>query len=177
MIKVNDLKKEFDGFYALNGINLHVERGSVYALVGPNGAGKSTLIRILTGLYKQSSGQIMIDGQQVYDNAELKKRIAYIPDDLYFFYGATILDIKQMYDAIREDISAGRLSTCFALSGKESEGTASGLKEKYKVSLQYLKGGTVVGERGVVAENIGECYFNENCTSIMEVYRKLRNNI
>ena len=45
MIEIKDLKKSFDGFYALNGVNAKVEKGSVYGLVGPNGAGKTTLIK------------------------------------------------------------------------------------------------------------------------------------
>ena len=85
MIKVENVTKTFDGFKALDELNLNVEKGSVYGLVGPNGAGKSTIIRHLTGIYRQDSGKILIDGQEVYDNADIKKRIAYIPDDLYFF--------------------------------------------------------------------------------------------
>ena len=52
MIQVNGLKKAFDGFVALNGVDMHVEKGAIYGLVGPNGAGKSTLIRHLTGVYR-----------------------------------------------------------------------------------------------------------------------------
>ncbi|MBQ5566424.1 MAG: ATP-binding cassette domain-containing protein, partial [Oscillospiraceae bacterium] len=68
MIRTNDLVKTFDGFTALDKATLHVKKGSVYGLVGPNGAGKSTIIRSITGVYKQDSGEILIDGQKVYDN-------------------------------------------------------------------------------------------------------------
>ena len=49
MIEVNGLKKSFDGFLALSGVDMHVKKGAIYGLVGPNGAGKSTLIRHLDG--------------------------------------------------------------------------------------------------------------------------------
>ena len=45
MIQVNHLEKSFEGFHALKGVDMHVEKGAIYGLVGPNGAGKSTLIR------------------------------------------------------------------------------------------------------------------------------------
>ena len=54
MIEVNNLVKEFDGFRALDGTDMHVKKGAIYSLVGPNGAGKSTLIRHLTGIYRQN---------------------------------------------------------------------------------------------------------------------------
>ena len=56
MIQVHNLKKKFDDFQALNGVEMHVGKGDIYGLVGPNGAGKSTLIRHLTGVYKADVG-------------------------------------------------------------------------------------------------------------------------
>ena len=100
MIKAIDVKKQFDGFYALDGVNLHVEPGSVYGLVGPNGAGKSTLIRHLTGIYKQDEGQILIDGESVYENNKVKAEIAYIPDDLFRFGADNIVDMMKFVKGV-----------------------------------------------------------------------------
>lgn len=108
MIKTIDLVKTFDGFTALDGASLHVEKGSVYGLVGPNGAGKSTLIRHLVGVYKQDSGEVLIDGQPVYENPEIKKRIAYIPDDLYRYGADTINDMMKLYRGIYTDFNMER---------------------------------------------------------------------
>ena len=68
MIQVHNLKKKFDDFQALNGVDMHVGKGDIYGLVGPNGAGKSTLIRHLTGVYKADEGEILIDGEPVFEN-------------------------------------------------------------------------------------------------------------
>ena len=67
-IVIRNLVKTFDGFRALDGVNLTVPSGSVYGLVGTNGAGKSSCIRCLAGIYRQDSGDILVDGQPVFEN-------------------------------------------------------------------------------------------------------------
>ena len=97
MIEVKDLTKTFDGFTALDKTCVTVPDGGVYGLVGPNGAGKSTLIRHLTGIYRPDSGQVLVDGEPVYENPEKKALIAAIPDDWYYFQSATIRDMMKFY--------------------------------------------------------------------------------
>ena len=65
MIQVNGLKKSFDGFVALNGVDMHVEKGAIYGLVGPNGAGKSTLIKLLDGEEIPTKGKVEVTGINV----------------------------------------------------------------------------------------------------------------
>ena len=108
MIEVRDVIKTFDGFAALDTATLTVPQGSVYGLVGPNGAGKSTLIRHLTGIYRQDAGAIQIDGQNVWENAPLKARIAAIPDDWYFFLQATVRDMMRFYKGFYPNFSTER---------------------------------------------------------------------
>ncbi len=108
MIKVEDLSKQFDGFWALDGVNIHVEKGSVYGLVGPNGAGKSTLIRHLTGVYKPDSGKILIDNEEVWENPAVKGRISYIPDELFYFPQADVEDMMKFYKGMYKDFDTER---------------------------------------------------------------------
>ena len=108
MIEVKDVVKTFDGFRTLDGVTMTVPRGAVYGLVGPNGAGKSTLIRHLTGIYRPDSGAIDIDGQPVYENPAVKARIAYIPDDVFYFPQATIPDMMRYYRGIYPKFDAER---------------------------------------------------------------------
>jgi len=97
MIEIQDLVKTFDGFRALDGLTLHVTQGGIYGLVGPNGSGKSTVIRHITGIYRPDSGSVTVGGQPVYENVAVKRRIAYISDDVYAFLSASLKDMKEFY--------------------------------------------------------------------------------
>ena len=97
MIEVKNLIKTFDGFRALDDLTMTVPRGAVYGLVGPNGAGKSTLLRHLTGIYRPDSGTVTVDGEPVFENPAVKRRIAYIPDDVFYFRSASIADMAKFF--------------------------------------------------------------------------------
>ena len=123
MIEVKELHKSFDGFEALSGLNIHVPRGAVYGLVGPNGAGKSTVIRHLAGIYRQDSGEVLIGGEPVYENPAVKAKLAYIPDDIFYFGAATIRDMKNLYRAMIPTFSDERfekLREAFPLEEKRA---------------------------------------------------------
>lgn len=107
MIQVENLVKTFDGFRALDGADFHVKKGAIYGLVGPNGAGKSTLIRHLTGIYKQDEGSVLIDGEPVFENPAAKEKIAYIPDELFYFAQADTMEMKKFYEGIYPNFDAG----------------------------------------------------------------------
>lgn len=100
MIRVHELRKQFEHFKALDGVNMHVGRGEIYGLVGPNGAGKSTLLRHLTGVYRPDGGEVLIDGENVYENKKIKEKIAYIPDELFYFMQADTMEMKRFYEGI-----------------------------------------------------------------------------
>ncbi|MGN0344112.1 MAG: ABC transporter ATP-binding protein [Lachnospiraceae bacterium] len=100
MIRITDVVKDFDGFRALNHLDMHVPKGAIYGLVGPNGAGKSTIIRHITGAYKQDQGEVQIDGENVYENPSVKAKFAYIPDDIFYFTQANTIDMMKYYKGI-----------------------------------------------------------------------------
>lgn len=106
MIQVNDLKKSFGSFLALDGVDMHVKRGAIYGLVGPNGAGKSTLIRHITGVYRPDAGEVRVDGQNVYENKAAKAKIAYIPDELFYFMQADTMEMKRFYEGVYPEFDA-----------------------------------------------------------------------
>ncbi len=97
MIEVKKLVKTFGDFRALDGLDINVPSGAVYGLVGPNGAGKSTVIRHITGILKQDSGEVKVNGEDVYENTEVKAKIAYIPDDVFYYTQASVNDMMKFY--------------------------------------------------------------------------------
>lgn len=122
MIQIENVSKRFDGYKALNSVNISVEPGSVYGLVGPNGSGKTTLIKCLCGVYRTDGGTITVDGETVYDNPQLKGRISYIPDDLYFPATYTPRDMALLYASLYPSFSWERyheLATLFELDEKK----------------------------------------------------------
>ncbi len=115
MIRVENLTKSFDGFYALRDTCINVRRGSVYGLVGPNGAGKTTVIKHMTGIYRPNSGSISIDGESVWENTGLKSRMIYISDELYFPPAYTIKDAKKLYQGMYKSWNEQRFSELYKI--------------------------------------------------------------
>ena len=96
MLEMQHVTKRFGTFTALNDLTMTVPRGCVYGLVGPNGAGKTTAIRHLTGVYRQDSGLVSMEGVPIYENEALKSRIGFIPDEI-FFPSASVSDMRAFY--------------------------------------------------------------------------------
>ena len=85
-IQIRDLRKEYDGKPAVDGLSLTVPRGSFFGFLGPNGAGKSTTIRMLTGLISPNSGSIELLGLPMpAREIEIKQRIGLVPDESLLF--------------------------------------------------------------------------------------------
>ena len=97
MLKMENVTKTFGDFTALNSLSMSVPKGAVYGLVGPNGAGKSTAIRLLTGVYRQNSGSITLQGEPVYENPAAKSRMCYIPDEIFYFPSASLEEMRKYY--------------------------------------------------------------------------------
>ena len=97
MLEAKNVVKTFDGFRALDGLTMTVPKGAVYGLVGPNGAGKSTVIRHLAGIYRQDSGEVLLDGQPVYEDPAVKRRMTVIGDDWYYFPQANIREMAHFF--------------------------------------------------------------------------------
>ena len=80
-LRLSGLRKSF-GRPAVDGIDLEVRRGELYALLGPNGAGKTTTLRMVTGLLAPDAGQVEVLGiDMARDPAAAKRGMAYLPDD------------------------------------------------------------------------------------------------
>lgn len=134
MITANSVTKKFDSFTALNSLNCKIPEGCIYGMVGSNGAGKSTLLRLISGIYKPESGEITIDGKPVFDSPEIKNRLVFVPDELFFLSRSSLNRMSQMYSSLYEKFSFERfkeLVGMFKLDPNANIGTFSkGMKRQ-----------------------------------------------
>src|SRR5438132_7082817 len=137
-IETHRLTRYFDGFCAVDGIDLHVDAGTFYGFLGPNGAGKSTTIKMLTGLLAPSRGKVLVLGKNMLDarqSLEAKSRMGVIPEDLALFDNLTAREyltfIGRMHLLPRDTIRS-RIDELLPLLGLEGE-------EK-KLTLEYSHG-------------------------------------
>ncbi len=69
MIEVKNLSKRYGGHLAVSDLSFTIERGKIYGFLGPNGAGKSTAMNIMTGCLAATSGQVLINGLDIFEDA------------------------------------------------------------------------------------------------------------
>lgn len=101
MIEISNLSKSFDNKnYVLENLNCKIKDNAIYGLVGANGAGKSTLLRLINSIYTANEGKILIDNQNAYDNETLKQEMVFVPDDLYFYPGYTLMDMAEYHKSL-----------------------------------------------------------------------------
>ena len=109
MITAQHLTKRFDDVTAVNAIDLTMTEGEVFGLIGTNGAGKSTLFRMLAGIYKPDQGEILVDGEPVWENDAVKRKVFYISDDQFSFLNATPLEMAEYYRLFYPAFDGNRL--------------------------------------------------------------------
>lgn len=95
--RTKEHSQEVRQLYRLNGVDLKTEKGTAFGLLGSNGAGKSTILRLLSGIYQQESGEVLIDGQPVYDNVSAKQKVFFINDETVQFGSFTLKGLKNYY--------------------------------------------------------------------------------
>lgn len=100
MIKISNLNKSYGTKKILENLNCTIKTNCIYGFVGANGAGKSTLLRLINDIFKADSGSIEIDGMNIENNQELKQKLVFVPDDLYFFPNYTLKDMAKFYDSM-----------------------------------------------------------------------------
>ena len=105
MLKVIDIETYYGNIYALKGISLEVDRGSIVTVLGANGAGKSTLLRTISGLLSPSKGQIEFEGQHIEGMSPhkiVKIGISHVPEGRELFPDLTVLENLVMGAYIRK---------------------------------------------------------------------------
>jgi ABC-2 type transport system ATP-binding protein len=149
-VRIRQLAKRYGSKVAVAGIDLDIPHGCFYGLVGPNGAGKTTTLKMITGLLRPDSGQVMIDGIEVWrDPVTAKRRIGVLPEDLRLFErltGAELLTYIGLLRALPPDVVEARSRELIEVLGlAESAGTlvvdySHGMRKKIALAAALLHG-------------------------------------
>src|SRR5438128_2198375 len=149
-IETHQLTRFFDGFCAVDAIDLQVERGTFYGFLGPNGAGKSTTIKMLTGLLAPTRGKVLVLGKNMLDareSLEAKSRMGVIPEDLALFDNLTgpeyLTFLGRMHLLPRDTIRSrsSELLALLDLAGEDRKLTleySHGMKKKLALAAALL---------------------------------------
>lgn len=105
MIELKNVSMKFDEYTALSDVSLTVKKGSAFGLLGANGAGKSTMLRLLAGIYKQGSGEVLIEGEPVFDHVKNKSKVFFINDETVQYNRYTVNELKDYYKMFYPDFS------------------------------------------------------------------------
>ncbi len=124
MLVIRNLDKHYKGTdKGVSGISLTVEPGDIYAFIGHNGAGKTTLLKAVTGIHEFDSGEVIIDGINIKDDPmEVKRRIAYIPDNPDIYEFLTGIQYLQL------------VADIYGVSAVEREAKISEMADKFEIT-------------------------------------------
>lgn len=100
MITTQNVTKYFGKVKALDNVSLSVKASSVFGLIGSNGAGKSTVLRILAGVFQKDGGSVSFDGQEPFENVDVKCKTLFVPDYPYFFPQSTVKSMSKFYKKV-----------------------------------------------------------------------------
>ena len=137
MLEFKDVTRKYLRKTALDGVSFALETGRVCLLLGPNGSGKTTLMKLAAGLSRQTSGEVLLDGERI--GAKTKARVAYMPTENYFYNYMTISDAGKYYADFFEDFNRSRFDqwlNTMELDGADRIGKlSSGMAAKLRLAL------------------------------------------
>ncbi|WP_418223348.1 ABC transporter ATP-binding protein [Clostridium isatidis] len=108
MLEVENYSFKYGENLVLDNINFSLGKGKILGIIGPSGCGKTSLVKAIVGIYESKESSIRLFGKQVYDNPEIKRNIAYVPDEQPSFYLITIKEIVNFYKSIYSSFSEER---------------------------------------------------------------------
>lgn len=141
ILKIEQLTKKYFNKVALDQVSISFEKGKIYGLLGPNGSGKTTLMKVIAGLHKQTSGEILINGKPI--SYKTKSDVVYMPTEDFLYPWMKVKKLIKYFSDMYPDFDSNK---CNALiekleinrENKVSE-LSTGLKGRLKVALAIAR--------------------------------------
>jgi ABC-2 type transport system ATP-binding protein len=135
ILKCDSLTKKYGSKVALDSISLDIPSGGIVGLLGPNGSGKTTLIKLICGLLTPTEGSITVDGTPI--GVETKKKIAYLPDNMFLSNQMTVAKEIKFFNDFFEDFDPVKAAEMVRALGVDINATVGDLSKgnKEKVAL------------------------------------------
>ena len=140
MIELHGVSKRFGQIEAVSRMSGEIREGSVFGLVGTNGAGKSTCLRMMAGVLRPDEGSVLVDGQEIYENEEMKSRVFFISDDQYYLPNSTPKEMMEYYRIFYTCFNEERFSELMEKFGLEKERKISTFSKGMKKQLSVILG-------------------------------------
>ena len=140
MTEIKNVTKKFDKLTALKEVSATIEEGHVFGLIGTNGAGKSTLMRSICGVYRPDEGEVLVDGEPVYENPAAKAKLFYISDDQYFFPNGTPMDMVRYYQTIYPQFHTERFASLMEILKLDSKRKINTFSKGMRKQLSVMLG-------------------------------------
>ncbi len=141
MLECKQVVKKYYKKMAVNNVSITIEPGKIYALLGPNGSGKTTLMKMIAGLIKPNSGQIIYDGNEI--GIETKKKIAYMSTEPFYYNYMTVKDVGKYYNDFFEDFDIARYEELIQRMNlkmtDKSKTLSSGMAAKLKIAATLAR--------------------------------------
>jgi len=142
MIKIKNLHKRFGKLTVLDGLNLEIKKGGVFAILGPNGSGKTTLIKCLLGMVIPDKGAIYVKKENVLKKWEYRNNLNYLPQIANFPSNLTVSELINMVKDLRPKQSKEKeLVDLFGLThslNKKLGNLSGGTKQKVNIVLTFM---------------------------------------
>jgi len=142
MIQINNLHKKFGKLVVLNGLDLEINSGGIFAILGPNGSGKTTLIKSILGMVIPNKGDIQIDNQSVLKKWEYRNEINYLPQIANFPANLSVNELIAMVKNLRpKEANDSDLIKRFSLEpflDKKLGNLSGGTKQKVNIVLTFM---------------------------------------
>ncbi len=142
MIEIKNLHKKFDKLIVLDGLDLSIKKGGIFAVLGPNGSGKTTLIKSILGMVIPNKGEIKLDGESILKKWEYRNNINYLPQIANFPSNLSVLELIKMVKNLRpKESNENELIELFGLKPflkKKLGNLSGGTKQKVNLVLTFM---------------------------------------